>query len=128
MDPKDDTFSFGLVLYEVCVGRTFFPQDMSNDSLVDLEGDLTKLCVWRDIHDDLLAAVFADAPNVGAGVKNRVKSLLRWCLRAAESARPTMAEILTHPLFTLAVGAAGKFVTHPLFVANGCLPLKAGFA
>jgi hypothetical protein len=77
-----DTWALGVVIIELCNGRTLFPQDMANDELVDHMRDLTKLCVWRDIPDRELGLVFRDSPSVSTAARVCAQNLIRRCLSA----------------------------------------------
>jgi serine/threonine protein kinase len=107
-----DIWSFGVILFELCSGRTLFSQDISNDELVTFD-DITRLCVWRTISDEELSPVLDksddDQSDDGhqdeilldmeemASVRRHAKDLIRWCLAGSESERPTIAQILLHP-------------------------------
>ena len=54
--PAFDVWSFGVVAFERCAGRTLFAQDMANDELVDA-ADRTRLCTWLCAADEELAPV-----------------------------------------------------------------------
>lgn len=89
-----DIWSLGVILFELCCGRTLFAQDINNDDLVDID-DRTRLCTWLCINDDQLATVFSDA-DVSADVVQDAKHLIRWCLMGDPEERPTVAQVLSH--------------------------------
>eukprot|EP01050_Picozoa_sp_SAG11_P009995 SAG11_NODE_980_length_6319_cov_2.389068_4_plen_408_part_00 len=97
--PSFDAWSLGVLLFELCSGRTLFRQDTANDELID-EADKTLLCTWHTISDKLLEDVFA-APEaeVPEQVVADAKQLIRWCLKGEPAARPTMAQIMAHRFF-----------------------------
>ena len=83
--PSFDVWSFGVVAFELCAGRTLFAQDTANDELVD-EADRTRLCTWLCISDEELAPVLSVAEFGGAGdmrqaVVDDAKNPIRWCLQ-----------------------------------------------
>jgi serine/threonine protein kinase len=99
-----DSWSLGVVLFELCTGRMLFAQDISNDELTE-ESDKQQLCVWQTISDKSLELVFASKDAVfpegmdAAGInraKSDAKSLIRWCLQGAPGKRPTVSEMLSH--------------------------------
>ena len=77
---ENDTWALGVVIIELCNGRTLFAQDMANDELVDHMHDLTKLCVWRDIPDRELGLVFKDSPSASTAAPLWAQNLIRQCL------------------------------------------------
>ena len=99
-----DVWSLGALLFELCIGRTLFRQDIGNDDLVDTE-DLARLFTWRTVSDQELADVFHGAEEGGESddalaISQRsapAKHLLRWCLKGRPEERPTMAQLLAHP-------------------------------
>lgn len=98
--PSFDVWSLGVILFELCAGRTLFAQDINNDELVEAS-DKTRLCVWQTISDDELSPVLKDAYNrehmsVDMQTVNAAKSLIRWCLKGDPAERPTVEEILGH--------------------------------
>lgn len=92
-----DTWSFGVVLFEMCSGRTLFNQDVSNDDLVD-ENDCCRLCVWHTISDEELEPVLASKTTKASDAeKIAAKDLVRRCLQGDPALRPTIEDILEHP-------------------------------
>eukprot|EP01047_Picozoa_sp_COSAG01_P087140 COSAG01_NODE_19927_length_981_cov_1.219955_1_plen_267_part_10 len=90
-----DVWSLGVILFELCAGRTLFAQDTSNDELVSA-ADITRLCVWHTITDEELEPVLMDA-EVEATTKDAARNLIRWCLKGRAEDRPTVDEVLAHP-------------------------------
>ena len=46
--PSFDVGSLGVVLFELCSGRTLFAQDINNDELIEV-ADKKRLCAWHTI-------------------------------------------------------------------------------
>jgi hypothetical protein len=90
-----DVWSLGVILFELCAGRTLFAQDTSNDELVSA-ADITRLCVWHTITDEELEPVLMDA-EAEARTKDAARNLIRWCLKGRAEDRPTVDEVLAHP-------------------------------
>ena len=88
-----DIWSLGVVIYELCSGRSLFAQDTANDELVS-DGDLTRLCLWHTISDDELRPVFKDAEH--DNTIEDARNLIRWCLKGNPADRPSVTEILQH--------------------------------
>lgn len=65
-----DVWSFGVVLLEMCLGRTLFAQDTANDSLVD-SADRTRLCTWLCAPAFLLEQVLQEANDVARPARLR---------------------------------------------------------
>jgi serine/threonine protein kinase len=97
--PSFDAWSLGVVLYELCSGRTMFAQDTSNDELVD-PVDMVRLCTWHTISDEELEPVFQEAAAMHATPETiaDAKNLIRWALRSEPIQRPTVAQMLSHRL------------------------------
>ena len=75
--PALDVWSLGVVLFELCTGRTLFRQDISNDDMVE-EADMTRLATWLCVDDAALAAVF---------VKNESDNSAAQCTATQRSVR-----------------------------------------
>ena len=63
---SQDVWSFGVVLLELCIGRSLFSQDTANDELVH-EMDRVSLCAWRTANEELLSQVFASSDAFSRG-------------------------------------------------------------
>ena len=101
--PSFDIWSLGVILFELCAGRTLFAQDTSNDELVE-PSDKNRLCVWQTISDEELAPVFKGT-NVDVNVAHAAKDLIRWMLRGDPGNRPTVQEVLKHRFLDPTAGA-----------------------
>ena len=99
--PSFDVWSLGVILFELCAGRTLFNQDTSNDELVDTQ-DRARLCCWDTMTDEELAPVFAkpETTDKDPHVVIKAKDLIRWCLKGRPEDRPTLPQILSHSLLT----------------------------
>ena len=95
-EPSFDVWSFGVLLFELCAGRTLFSQDTSNDALV--EGvDRTRLCVWNTISAGELSPIFAPLHDqINPQLVADAKILARWCLQGDPRKRPSLAQIQGH--------------------------------
>ena len=92
-------WSFGVVLFEMCSGRTLFAQDTNNDELISTT-DRARLCTWHTITDDEMEPVLKDAKTEDTIVA-AAKNLIRWCLQGDPSQRPTIAQVREHPFLIL---------------------------
>ena len=101
--PSFDIWSFGVVIFELCAGRTLFSQDIANDELVE-PVDRSRLCVWHTISAEELLPVLAEARDLDPQqdeTREDCKNLIRWCLKGNPSDRPkSIDEILQHRFFT----------------------------
>lgn len=94
-EPSFDCWSLGVVIFELCTGRTLFSQDTSNDELIE-EADKVRLCTWHVITDDELSPVFKETEGVSDQTIADAKNLIRWCLQGDSRNRPTVVQILSH--------------------------------
>lgn len=89
-----DIWSLGVIIFEMCAGRSLFGQDTANDQLVN-EDDKVRLCTWYTISDHELDAV---SMSVGTDAEvEAARNLIRWCLKGDPDNRPTAGEVLSHP-------------------------------
>ena len=94
--PSFDVWSLGVILFELCSGRTLFSQDTNNDAMVET-ADQCRLCVWHTITDAELEPVLAQALTATAEDVAVATNLIRWCLKGDPAKRPTIEEVLAHP-------------------------------
>eukprot|EP01046_Picozoa_sp_COSAG06_P027918 COSAG06_NODE_2489_length_6771_cov_4.361661_1_plen_1680_part_00 len=88
-----DIWSLGVILFELCAGRTLFPQDINNDEIAE-RADGTRLCAWITISDQELEPVLATCDD--SQTVEDAKNLIRWCLQGDPLKRPSTQQILTH--------------------------------
>ena len=88
-----DTWSFGVVLFQLCSGRKLFSDlGMSDDNLQDYL-DQDQLMLWNQRSLNTYLRKLKDD-------KFDVQDLLHQCLQPDPKQRPTMADILTHKFLT----------------------------
>ena len=90
-----DVWSLGVIAYELLSGRGLFRTDISNDDLVDAQ-DVMRLCVWCDVSDETLNAVLEHSED--GTTQMRARDFVRRCLRGDAAQRPTLEELIAHPL------------------------------
>jgi serine/threonine protein kinase len=105
--PSMDVWSLGMILYELCSGRTVFPMNSVNDNLIN-KIDITRICTWDTIPESMLEQVFRDIGKVEDESKGDTdtmlkdaKNMIRWCLKGSEKERPSLQEICDHRFVAL---------------------------
>eukprot|EP01047_Picozoa_sp_COSAG01_P044680 COSAG01_NODE_4062_length_5387_cov_6.700076_1_plen_1267_part_00 len=98
---KFDVWSLGVILFELCSGRSLFAQDTSNDELVEFD-DKVRLCAWETISDEELMPVgtllhqsYMDQASIDSRVHD-AKHLIRRCLNGNAAERPNVSDMLKH--------------------------------
>ena len=112
--PSLDVWSVGVIVFELCTGRTLFAQDISNDDTVNPR-DARRLCLWNGISDAELERVL---PRAEAAEHARACHLIRWCLSGDAEERPTLDELVDHP-FVRAVPPACETSSRVALHAGG---------
>eukprot|EP01046_Picozoa_sp_COSAG06_P039371 COSAG06_NODE_4642_length_4072_cov_6.437956_2_plen_841_part_00 len=92
-----DVWSLGVMLFELCTGRTLFRQDTSNDDLL-MDEDKDTLCAWQEISETELEEVFAslEADDTADIKRQDAKHMIRWCLQGDPLQRPDVKGMLKH--------------------------------
>ena len=93
-EPSIDVWSIGVIAFELCSGRNLFPQDISNDNMVDPR-DARRICLWNGISDAELEMVLP--LELGGNVRQSAKHLIRSCLQGDRASRPSLEELAKHP-------------------------------
>jgi serine/threonine protein kinase len=99
-----DVWAIGVILFELCTGRTLFAQDISDNEIVDKAAskDMARLCVWNSIGDAELCEAFKQGGSSCPDKQRRAaKHLIRWCLQGDPAKRPKVKEVLGHPFLSL---------------------------
>eukprot|EP01043_Picozoa_sp_COSAG02_P010791 COSAG02_NODE_387_length_23294_cov_52.630610_13_plen_1964_part_00 len=112
-EPSFDIWSVGVVIFELCSGRTLFSQDTNNDELIEWSA-WQILSTWHTITDEQLMPVLKDARTQDGGVVDATtikaaKNLIRWCLKGDSAARPqNIDQVISHAFFKTGQQVARK--------------------
>jgi hypothetical protein len=118
-------FEVGVILYELCCGKTMFAQDIAKDEITEAS-DFSRLILWNTIPDTVLNNVFRMASSEeNQRLSNHAKDLIRWCLHGDPVVRPqTCKDILAHPFFssttvsTVSIAPVVRPQTHHIFISH----------
>jgi len=96
--PSFDVWAVGVIVLEMCTGRSLFVRNQRGDNIVEELSEQCRLCAWHTISDAELKQVQCEA----------AKHFIRWCLKADPAQRPSLDEMLSHPFL------GGETVPRPL--------------
>jgi hypothetical protein len=96
---KFDTWSFGVVSFELFAGRPLFRSDGTNDALADPK-ELFRICSWNGMTPSLLNQIASNLSNRDAeDVILSAQHFVASCLSCDPRNRPSSRDLLSHPFF-----------------------------
>ena len=93
-----DIWGLGLLIFYCTAGRPLFRHKPKSCEMLDFKGEIRR-CTWLVISDDEMQHVFSSR-DCGAAVRDvqDAKHLIRWLLQNNPRKRPTIEQVLAHPL------------------------------
>jgi hypothetical protein len=117
--PSFDTWSFGVVLFQLCTGRKLFSDVGTSDDNLKDRADQDRLMNWNERSLNTALLKLGDD-------EFEVKDLLKQCLQPQASKRPSMKQILEHKFFGEKDGEDGKSTYWKELDGSVAVPMTRG--